>query len=122
MRTIRSVLTGLARSPVKSFVTLSTVGLGVGVLIFALSISGAFSRLVSDQLERGGLVVMVANVERDEDGALQQVRPPQFDGNAIDALRTAHRLGHRRAMIQMPDDLADNAENPGVVQEHPIKT
>lgn len=88
MRTIRSVLTGLARSPVKSFVTLSTVGLGVGVLIFALSISGAFSRLVSDQLERGGLVVMVANVERDEDGALQQVRPPQFDGNAIDALRT----------------------------------
>lgn len=88
MRTIRSVLTGLARSPVKSFVTLSTVGLGVGVLIFALSISGAFSRLVSDQLERGGLVVMVANVERDEDGELQQVRPPQFDGNAIDALRT----------------------------------
>ena len=88
MRTIRSVLTGLARSPVKSFVTLSTVGLGVGVLIFALSISGAFSRLVSDQLERGGLVVMVANVERDEDGALQQVRPPQFDGNAIEALRT----------------------------------
>lgn len=88
MRTIRSVLTSLARSPVKSFVTLSTVGLGVGVLIFALSISGAFSRLVSDQLERGGLVVMVANVERDEEGELQQVRPPQFDGNAIDALRT----------------------------------
>ncbi len=87
MRTIRSVLTGLARSPVKSFVTLATVGLGVGVLIFALSISGAFSRLVSDQFERDGLVVMVANVERDENGDLQQVRPPQFDGNAIDALR-----------------------------------
>lgn len=87
MRTIRSVLTGLARSPVKSFVTLATVGLGVGVLIFALSISGAFSRLVSDQLERGGVVVMVANVERDENGDLQQVRPPQFDGAAIDALR-----------------------------------
>lgn len=87
MRTIRSVLTGLARSPVKSFVTLATVGLGVGVLIFALSISGAFSRLVSDQLEQGGVVVMVANVERDENGDLQQVRPPQFDGAAIDALR-----------------------------------
>lgn len=87
MRTIRSVLTGLARSPVKSFVTLATVGLGVGVLIFALSISGAFSRLVSDQLERDGVVVMVANVERDENGDLQQVRPPQFDGAAIDALR-----------------------------------
>ena len=88
MRTIRSVLTSLTRSPVKSTVTLSTVGLGVGVLIFALSISGAFSRLVSEQLERDGLVVMVANVERDEEGELQQVRPPQFDGQVIDALRT----------------------------------
>ena len=48
MRTIRSVLTSLTRSPVKSLVTLSTVGLGVGVLIFALSISDAFSRLVSE--------------------------------------------------------------------------
>ena len=88
MRTIRSVLTSLTRSPVKSTVTLSTVGLGVGVLIFALSISGAFSRLVSEQLEKEGLVVMVANVEIDEDGELQAIRPPQFDGNVIDALRT----------------------------------
>ena len=88
MRTIRSVLTSLTRSPVKSAVTLSTVGLGVGVLIFALSISGAFSRLVSEQLEKEGLVVMVANVEIDDEGEMQQVRPPQFDGNVIDALRT----------------------------------
>ncbi len=88
MRTIRSVLTSLTRSPVKSIVTLSTVGLGVGVLIFALSISGAFSRLVSEQLEKEGLVVMVANVEIDEDGELQAIRPPQFDANVIDALRT----------------------------------
>lgn len=88
MRTIRSVLTSLTRSPVKSIVTLSTVGLGVGVLIFALSISDAFSRLVSEQLEKEGLVVMVANVEIDEDGELQPIRPPQFDGNVIEALRT----------------------------------
>ena len=88
MRTVRSVLTSLTRSPVKSAVTLSTVGLGVGVLIFALSISGAFSRLVSEQLEKEGLVVMVANVEIDDEGEMQQVRPPQFDGNVIDALRT----------------------------------
>ena len=88
MRTIRSVLTSLTRSPVKSIVTLSTVGLGVGVLIFALSIGGAFSRLVSEQLEKEGLVVMVANVEIDEDGELQAIRPPQFDGDVIQALRT----------------------------------
>lgn len=88
MRTIRSVLTSMTRSPVKSAVTLSTVGLGVGVLIFALSISGSFSRLVSEQLEKEGLVVMVANVEIDEEGEMQQVRPPQFDANAIQALRS----------------------------------
>lgn len=87
MRTIRSVFTSLTRSPVKSLVTLSTVGLGVGILIFALSISDAFSRLVSEQLEREGIVVMVANVEIDDDGQMQQVRPPQFDGNVISALR-----------------------------------
>ena len=88
MHMIRSVMTSLVRSPVKSIVTLSTVGLGVGVLIFALSISGAFSRLVSEQLEKEGLVVMVANVEVDEEGEFQQVRPPQFDYNVIEALRT----------------------------------
>ena len=88
MRTLRSVLTSLARSPLKSFVTLSTVGLGVGVLIFALSISNAFSRLVSEQLDREGLVVMVANVEIDDDGEMQQVRPPQFDAGVIDTLLT----------------------------------
>ena len=88
MRTIRSVLTSMTRSPVKSAVTLSTVGLGVGVLIFALSISGAFSRLVSEQLEKEGLVVMVANVEIDEEGEMQQVRPPQFDANVTQALRS----------------------------------
>ena len=88
MRTLRSALTSITRSPLKSFITLSTVGLGVGVLIFALSISNAFSRLVSEQLEQEGLVVMVANVEIDEDGEMQRVRPPQFDGKVIDALRT----------------------------------
>ena len=88
MRTLRSVLTSLARSPLKSFVTLSTVGLGVGVLIFALSISNAFSRLVSEQLDKEGLVVMVANVEIDDDGEMQQVRPPQFDAGVIDTLLT----------------------------------
>ena len=81
MRTIRSVLTSLTRSPVKSTVTLSTVGLGVGVLIFALSISGAFSRLVSEQLDKerpGGHGRQ--RRDRDDDGEMQQVRPPQFDG------------------------------------------
>ena len=59
MRTLRSALTSLGRAPVKSSVMLATVGLGVAVLIFALSISTVFARLIAERLEGGGLVVMV---------------------------------------------------------------
>ena len=86
MLTIRSVLTSLARAPFKSCITLATVGLAVGVLIFALSISSAFSRLIAESLERDGLVVMVANARWDEDRTLEQVKPFQFDRQVVDAL------------------------------------
>ena len=86
MRTIRSVVTGLARSPLKSGVTLTTVGLGIGVLILALSISNAFSRLLAEQLAGEGLVVMVANVRTAADGSLEPVQPPQFDAEATAVL------------------------------------
>ena len=86
MRTLRSVLSSLARSPFKSSITLATVGLGVGVLIFALSISSAFTRLIAENLERNGRVVMVANARWDETGALESVKPFQFDGRAPGAL------------------------------------
>ncbi len=59
MRTLRSALTSLGRAPVKSSVMLATVGLGVTVLIFALSISTVFARLIAERLEGGGFVVMV---------------------------------------------------------------
>ena len=86
MRTIRSVLTGLARSPLKSGITLTTVGLGIGVLILALSISSAFSRLLAEQLAGEGLVVMVANVRTAADGSQEPVQPPQFDAEATAVL------------------------------------
>ena len=59
MRTIRSALTSLGRSPVKSSVMLATVGLGVAALIFALSITTALARLITERVEGDGLVVMV---------------------------------------------------------------
>ena len=59
MRMLRSALTSLGRAPVKSSVMLATVGLGVAVLIFALSISTVFARLIAERLQGGGLVVMV---------------------------------------------------------------
>ena len=69
MRTLRSALSSLGRSPVKTSVMLATVGLGVAVLIFALSISTAFARVIAERLEGAGLVVMV------------QVSSPETDGH-----------------------------------------
>ena len=59
MRTLRSALSSLGRSPMKAAVMLATVGLGVAVLIFALSISAAFARLITERLEGAGRAVMV---------------------------------------------------------------
>ena len=88
MKTIQSVLRSMARSPLKSVLTLATVGLGVGVLIFALSISSAFSDLMEEQLQSDGIVLNIANAEIDQSGAINEVRPPEFDENVIDAIRT----------------------------------
>ena len=83
----RSVMSGIGRSPLKSTLTLLTVGLGVGVLVFALSISSAFSRLLERQLEQDGIVVMVSNAEVSEStGELEEVRPPQFDEDVLEVL------------------------------------
>ena len=59
MHTLRSALSSLGRSPVKASVMLATVGLGVAVLTFALSISTAFARLIAERLEGSRRVVMV---------------------------------------------------------------
>ena len=76
MRTVRSALSSLGRSPVKSAVMLATIGLGVAVLIFALSISTAFGRLISERLGANGLVVTVRVT--DEEG-----RGESVDSNGI---------------------------------------
>jgi len=87
MRTIRSVFSSLSRSPLKSTLTLLTVGLGVGVLVFTLSISSAFQKFMTEQLEKDGLVITVANVQRSADtGQIEPVRPPQFDQNVLSIL------------------------------------
>ena len=85
-KTIQSVLKSMGRSPVKSVLTLLTVGLGVGVLIFALSISSAFTSLMRNQLENEGIVVTVANAEYNDEGMLEQVRPPQIGADVMDIL------------------------------------
>ena len=60
-------------------------------------------------------------IRADADSGETGGRAPSFGIAAIDALRTAHRLGYRTAAIDMPDTLADYTDNPGIVQEQPIK-
>lgn len=59
MRTLRSALTVPGRSPFKFSLLLATIAMGVVAMIFALSISGAMSRAITERLERDGLVVTI---------------------------------------------------------------
>ena len=88
MKAIQSVLTMTGRSPLKAILTFATVGIGVGVLIVALSMSGTFQKLMDTQLENQGLVVSYANAELSSDGELEVLRPPQSDGQILDTIST----------------------------------
>jgi putative ABC transport system permease protein len=89
MKTIRATLAGFARSPLKLTLTLLTVGIGVGALIFAMSISTAFSRYLAAQLDQDGVVVMVSNATLSAStGQVEPVRPSQLDENALSVLKT----------------------------------
>jgi putative ABC transport system permease protein len=78
----------MGRSPLKTILTLATVGIGVGVLIFALGMSGTFNELMETQLAQEGILVNYANAEMNSDGELELVRPPQSDEFVIDVIRT----------------------------------
>ena len=88
LKTIQSAFAGMARSPLKSILTLATVGIGVGVLIFALGMSSTFNKLMDEELAREGVVVNYANAEFNSEGDLELVRPPQSDGNILNIIST----------------------------------
>lgn len=87
-RTIQSAFSGMARSPLKTILTLATVGVGVGVLIFALGMSSTFTRLMDEQLAKEGIVVNYANAQFNSEGELESVRPPQSDEHILDIIST----------------------------------
>lgn len=88
LKTIQSAFTSMGRSPLKSILTLATVGIGVSVLIFALGMSSTFNKLMKSQLEREGIVVNYANAELNSEGELELVRPPQGDEFMLDIITT----------------------------------
>ena len=86
MRTLRSALTSLGRSPVKSSAMLATVGLGIAVLIFALSISIATARLVDERLGSDELVVTVRVAVKSATGGRLASSPSEYHRQVTDAL------------------------------------
>ena len=88
MRTTRSVFRDVLRLRAKAIVTLFTVAVGVAVLILALGLSDTFSRIVTDRLASGGLIVNVANASFSDEGGLQVQRPPEFDENVLSTILT----------------------------------
>ena len=86
MKTIKQVFDSLARSPIKSTLTIITVGLGVGVLILVLSMTASIRDNVDRQLTEEGFVLMVANAEPDEENNPEPVRPPQFDALVVETI------------------------------------
>lgn len=86
MRSVNAVFNSISRSPLKSILTFVTVGIGVGVLIFALGMSSAFRDVVDQQLASQGVIVNYANAVMSSDGEIEVVIPPQSDANIIDVI------------------------------------
>jgi len=86
MNILKTVLTGIKKSPGKTSMTLLAVGLGVAVLISSLNISSIFTRFVEEEITSGGLIINAANAEFSDEGGLDRVRPSQFDDKVMDII------------------------------------
>jgi putative ABC transport system permease protein len=84
MQALMETINNIRKNPAKSLVTFLSVGVGVGILIFALSISQLFNDLLDEKLSNDGRVLVVSNSELQSDGSYERVRPGQFDLNAPD--------------------------------------
>lgn len=88
MKTLHSMIRELLHLPPKTLLTLFTVGVGIAVLILALSISDSFDKNITRELSAEGLVISVANAEYSEEGGLEPVRPGDFDEHAPEIIES----------------------------------
>jgi putative ABC transport system permease protein len=86
MNILKTVLTGIKKSPGKTSMTLLAVGLGVAVLISSLNISSIFTRFMEEEITSGGLIINAANAEFSDEGGLDRIRPSQFDDKVMDII------------------------------------
>lgn len=84
MKPLHAIIREAFRVPIKSLLTLITVGLGVGTLILAMSISDSFQNSINEQLSGDGLIINVANARYSSEGGLEMVRPSVFSRDVLD--------------------------------------
>ncbi|TCS35692.1 ABC transporter permease [Reinekea marinisedimentorum] len=89
MQALFDTLESIRKNPFKSAVTFLSVGIGVGILIFALSISQYFSEMLEEKINQGGIVLTVSNTELQSDGSYDRIRPGEFDLNAYSITRAS---------------------------------
>ena len=77
-----------AKSPGKLLLTLFAVALGTGILILSFSASLLLKEKVGDQLSRAGTILWAANGSWGADGDIEQIRPSEWDSNALNLVVT----------------------------------
>ena len=82
-------LENLKNNPVKSLVMFLSVGLGVGILIFALSISQLFNQILEEKVNAQGVVLTVSNTELQTDGSYDRIRPNQISLAVTDIIKNS---------------------------------
>ena len=88
MELLRSIFESFRSNPMKSAVTMLTVALGAAVLMLALSVSSLFQDLTAVTSDEHGIIMAIGNVEADSDGLYESVRPPEFNADIADLLRS----------------------------------
>jgi ABC-type antimicrobial peptide transport system permease subunit len=101
MNVFFETLENLRNNPLKSLITFLSLGIGVGILIFALSISTLFTQLLDTKVNAEGVVYTVSNTELQADGTYERVRPAELDMQASN-LVTAGVSGATEAAVLMP--------------------
>ena len=87
LKLMTSLLNDIRKNRGKTFLTLFTVALGVGILALSLSLSGWLSRMVNEKLEKEGIILNYANASWSAAGELEKTMPPQLTREVVTVLR-----------------------------------
>ncbi|NRB81392.1 MAG: ABC transporter permease [Saccharospirillaceae bacterium] len=93
----------LKNNPIKAIIMFLSVGLGVAILIFALSISQLFNQLLDEKVNGQGIVLTVSNTQLQADGSYDRVRPLDITLDAADILKNSvEGAKHATVIVRNP--------------------